>query len=44
MVMKFDPYGALMINHRNRTLIMFHLYCCIKNTLTMILSECSEPF
>ena len=46
MVMKFDPHGALMINHRNGTLIVFHLCCCIKNTLTMhdTYSECCEPF
>ena len=26
--MKFDQYGALMINRGNSTLIVFHLYCC----------------
>ena len=35
MVLTFDRYGALMINHGNRTLIVFYLCCCIKNTLTM---------
>ena len=27
MVMKFDLYGALMIDRGNRVLIVFHLYC-----------------
>ena len=34
MVMKFDSYGALMINRGNRILILFHSYCCSKNTLS----------
>ena len=38
MVMKFDPYGALMINCGNRVLIGFHLYCCSKHKLSMILT------
>ena len=28
MVMKFYPYGALMINRGNRTLFVIHLCCC----------------
>ena len=28
MVIKFDPYGALVINRGNRILIVIHLYCC----------------
>ena len=35
--MKFDLYGALMINRRNRVLIVFHLYSCSKHKLSMIL-------
>ena len=30
MVMKFDLYGALMINRSNHILMVFHLYCCSK--------------
>ena len=37
MVMKFDPYGASMINHGNRILILFHLYCCSRHKLSTIL-------
>ena len=37
MVMKFDVYGALMINCGNRILILFHVYCCSKHKLSMIL-------
>ena len=35
--MKFDPYGTLMINHGNRILILFHLYCNSKHELSTIL-------
>ena len=35
--MKFDLYGTLMINRRNRVLIVFHLYSCSKHKLSMIL-------
>ena len=31
MVVKFDPYGALVINRGNRILIAIHLYCCSKH-------------
>ena len=34
--MKFDPYGALMINRSNRILIVFHLYCCSKHKLKLL--------
>ena len=45
MVLKFDPYEALMINRGNRILILFHLYCCSKNTIVYdTYSECCEPF
>ena len=37
VVMTFDLYGALMINRRNRVLVVFHLYCCSKHKLSMIL-------
>ena len=37
--MKFDLYGALMINHRNRDLIVFHLYRRNKHKLSMIFME-----
>ena len=37
VVMKFDLYGALMINRRNRVLIVFHLYSCSKHKLSVIL-------
>ena len=30
MDMKFHSHGALMINHSNHILIVFHLYCCSK--------------
>ena len=36
MVMKFDPYGALMINRGNRILIVSHLDCCSKQNLSKI--------
>ena len=35
--MKFDPYGALMINRGNRILIVFHLHSCSKQCLSKIL-------
>lgn len=34
----FDPYGAWMINGGNRIMIVFHLYCCSKRKLSMILT------
>ena len=37
MVIKFDPYGALVINRGNRILIVIHLYCCSKHKLSTIL-------
>ena len=43
MVMKFDSYGAVMINRGNRILILFHSYCCSKNTLSPgggVLNKC----
>ena len=42
MVMKFDSYSALMINRGNRILILFHSYCCSKNTLSPggVLKKC----
>ena len=43
MVMKFDLYGALMINCGNRILILFQSYCCSKNTLSPgggVLNKC----
>ena len=36
MVMKFGPYGALMINRGYHILIVFHLYCCSKRYLNLI--------
>ena len=36
MVMKFDSQGALMINHGNHILIVFHLYCCSKYILSKV--------
>ena len=36
MVMKFDSYGALMINRSNRILIVFHSYCCSKHKLKFL--------
>ena len=36
MVLKFDPYGALMINRGNRISIVFHLYCCSMHKLSTI--------
>ena len=37
IVIKFDPYGALVINRGNRILIVIHLYCCSKHKLSRIL-------
>ena len=37
MIMKFDPYYALMINRGNHILIVFHVYCCSKHKLSTIL-------
>ena len=37
MGIKFAPYGALMINRVNRSLIVFHLYCYSKQNLSMLL-------
>ena len=36
MVMKFHSHGALMINHGNHILIVFHLYCCSKYILSKV--------
>ena len=36
MVLKFDPYGALMINRGNRISIVFHLFCCSMHKLSTI--------
>ena len=33
-VMKFYPYGVLMINRGNRILILFHFCCCSKHKLS----------
>ena len=30
MVVKFDPYGTLMINCDNHIFILFHLFYCSK--------------
>ena len=37
MVIKFDPYGALVINRGNRILIVIHLYGCSEYKLSTIL-------
>ena len=37
MVMKFDPYGVLMISWGNCILIVFHLNCYIKHKWSTIL-------
>ena len=34
--MKFDLHGALMINHGNHILNVFHLYCCSKYILSKV--------
>ena len=39
MIMKFDPYYALMINRGNHILIVFHVYCCSKHKLSTILLQ-----
>ena len=36
MVLKLDPYGALMINQGNRISIVFHLFCCSMHKLSTI--------
>ena len=41
MVMKFDPYGALMINHGNRILILIHFTAavginCLRHLLAIV--------
>ena len=36
MVMKFDSYGPLMINHGKHILIVYHLYCCSKYILSKV--------
>ena len=36
MVIKFDPYCALMINRTNHTRIVFHFHCCSKYKLSTI--------
>ena len=36
MVLKFDPYGALMINRGNRISIVFHIFCCSMHKLSTI--------
>ena len=43
MIMKFDPYGAMMINHGNHILIVLHLYCCSKHIVYDANSVCCEP-
>ena len=42
MVINFVSYGAVMINRGNRILILFHSYCCSKNTLSPggVLNKC----
>ena len=37
MIMKFDPYDALMIKRGNHILIVFYVYCCSKHKLSTIL-------
>ena len=39
MVIKFDPYCALMINHSNHTRIVFHFHCCSKYKLSTICTD-----
>ena len=39
MVIKFDPYCALMINRSNHTRIVFHFHCCSKYKLSMICTD-----
>ena len=37
MVLKFHPYGVLMINRRHPILILFHLYYSSKHKLSTLL-------
>ena len=39
MVIKFDPYCALMINRSNHTRIVFHFHCCSKYKLSTICTD-----
>ena len=39
MVIKFDPYCALMINRSNHTRIVFHFHCCSKYKLSPICTD-----
>ena len=39
MVIKFDPYCALMINCRNHARIVFHFHCCSKHKLSTICTD-----
>ena len=39
MVIKFDPYCALMINRSNHTRIVFHFHCCSKYKLSTIRTD-----
>ena len=44
MVMKFHPYGVLMINRRHPILIFFHLYCSGKHKLSTVLTANAVNF
>ena len=39
MVIKFDPYCALMINRSNHARIVFHFHCCSKHKLSTICTD-----
>ena len=39
MVIKFDPYCALMINRSNHARIVFHFHCCSKHKLCTICTD-----
>ena len=39
MVIKFDPYCALMINRSSHTRIVFHFHCCSKYKLSTICTD-----
>ena len=39
MVIKFDPFCVLMINHGNHTRIVFHFHCCSKHKLSTICTD-----
>ena len=39
MVIKCDPYCALMINRSNHTRIVFHFHCCSKYKLSTIYTD-----